>query len=244
MNVPLHSIEVDKTQPRKNLGDLDGLKASIKEHGVISPIILSPNGAGGYRIIAGERRYRASLELGVDSIPAIIRTVADQNGLELQIIENLHRKDLNPIEEAKSYRRLIGEFNLTQEQVANRLGKSKSSINELLRLLDLPAEQINELCTADSVPKSVLIGIARNSDPAARQALLSRAKAGKLTVKEARKSKNGRQNQTANSNTKSHRFSVSQGEVVIKITTGYATVDHIKLALREALEQLGEKVAP
>ncbi len=241
LHVPLSSIDADETQPRKDFGDLEGLKASIKEHGVISPVILSPNGNRQYRIIAGERRYRASLELGVESIPAVIRTVEVQNRLELQIIENLHRKDLNPIEEAKSYQRLMGEFNLTQADVAEKIGKSKSSINELLRLLALPAQEINELCTADSVPKSVLIEIARHRDPAKRNTLLKRAKAGQLTVKEARNSKNGRQNHASAPKSKSHRFSVNHGEVIIKLRKSCPTINDMKWALREALEQLGEK---
>ncbi len=187
LHVPLRNIEADETQPRKDFGNLEGLKASIDEHGVISPIIISPNGSGRYRIISGEWRYRASRELNLDAITAIVRNVEDQHRLELQIIENLHRKDLNPIEEAKSYRRLMDEFNLNQADVAQRVGKSKSSINEILRLLDLPPDEIAELCSYDDIPKSVLLEIARIREPTERLVLLNRAKAGRLTVKQARR---------------------------------------------------------
>lgn len=241
LHVPLSSIDADDAQTRKDFGDLAGLIPSISEHGVVSPIIISPISIGRYRIMAGERRYRASRELDLDAIPAIVRNVEDQHRLELQIIENLHRKDLNPIEEAKSYRRLMDEFNLTQEQVAKRIGKSKSSINELLRLLDFPEQ---ELCSNDEIPKSVLIEIARHRVPATRNALLRRAHAGQLTVKEARTSKNGRQNHASVPKSKSHRFSVSHGEVIIKLQKSCATINDMKWALKEALEQLGEEVTP
>jgi ParB family chromosome partitioning protein len=120
--VRLDDIEPDPEQPRKDVGDLEELAASIRTHGVINPIVVRPVSDQKFRIVAGERRYRASRIAGQDKIQAIIRTLEEQSRLEIQLIENLHRKDLNPFEEATVYRRLMDEFGLTQEQMAKRVG--------------------------------------------------------------------------------------------------------------------------
>ncbi len=132
-------VEPNSNQPRKVFEDeaLTELAESIKEHGVISPIIVAPPVNGYYKIIAGERRWRASKLAGIKTIPAIIKDYDDAKLYEVALIENLQRQDLNPVEEAFAYRKLMDDFNLTQEKIAQRLSKSRSSIANSLRLLTL-----------------------------------------------------------------------------------------------------------
>ncbi len=138
--IKLDQIQIDPSQPRKDFSPeaLEELAASIREHGVVQPIIVTPY-SGGYQIVAGERRYRASKMAGLDKIPALVRTLTDQHKLELSLIENLHRKDLNPMEIATAYHKLRIQFNLTVEQIAKRVGNtSKAMVANRLRLLGLP----------------------------------------------------------------------------------------------------------
>jgi ParB family chromosome partitioning protein len=140
--LPIHLIVADPNQPRKNFKhrELEDLAASIKEHGIIQPITVAKRADGKYEIIAGERRFRAANMLGLTKVPVNFRAAESQDKLLLALIENIQREDLNPIEEAEGYRRLIAEFSLTQEDVAKKVGKARSTIANTLRLLDLPQE--------------------------------------------------------------------------------------------------------
>ena len=131
----------DEDQPRREFdeGAIEALAASIKEHGVLQPIVVTRED-GKYKIVAGERRWRASKLAGLDKIPAIIRTLDSQNRLELSIIENAQREDLNAIELATAYAKLKTQFNLSTEEIAAKVGKSESSIQGTMRLLNLPDE--------------------------------------------------------------------------------------------------------
>ena len=237
-NIPIEDIEIDSNQPRTDIGDLAELKSSIKQHGIMQPIIVSPVDETTYRIIAGERRYTAAKSLKHEKIPALIRTVEEQNRLELQIIENLHRKDLNPMEEARSYRRLMDEFNLSQAKVAKRIGKSRISINEILRLLDFPEEEINYLESNNNISKSLLLEIVRMEDEERRLELLKLAKAGRLTVKEARKIKLPIEDSKPRDTVISKKFITSKGEVILRVKEQYSANSDLKQMLQEALEQL------
>lgn len=188
-NVPVENIEPDPDQPRKSLGNLDELMASIKEHGIIQPIVVSPSGTEKFRIIAGERRFSAAQKAGLKTVPAIIRSVEEHRRLEVQLIENIHRQELNPLEEADAYRRLMEEFQLSQRQLATRLGKSPAAINEALRILSLPDAILESVRTSEHLSRSVLLEIAKQDSEAAQQALWKAALAGTLTVKEAREKK-------------------------------------------------------
>jgi len=139
VTLKLMDVEPNSNQPRKAFDDeaLNELSQSIKEHGVISPIIVSPPVNGYYKIIAGERRWRASKLAGQKTIPAIIKEYDDADLYEVALIENLQRQDLNPVEEAMGYKKLMDDFNLTQEKISERLSKSRSSIANSLRLLSL-----------------------------------------------------------------------------------------------------------
>ncbi len=134
-------IQPNDAQPRDVFDDEDmnGLVESIKQHGILQPVIVRPL-SHGYMLIAGERRWRAAKQLGLKEIPAIVRDIDGLQSLEIAMIENIQRADLNPIEKAKGFSELISKFNLTQEQVARAMGKERSSVTNYLRLLDLPLE--------------------------------------------------------------------------------------------------------
>ncbi len=140
-NIPLDQIIPSPLQPRTEFPDeqLRDLIDSIRERGIIQPLIVRLAG-GKYELIAGERRFRASLEVGLTEAPVIVRKASDQEVLELALIENLQRADLNPIEEATAYSRLSKEFRLTQEEIARRVGKSRASIANAVRLMELDAD--------------------------------------------------------------------------------------------------------
>lgn len=143
--IKIIDIEPNAGQPRKDFDDekLAELAESIKQHGVLSPILVHESDNGYYRIIAGERRWRASKLAGLKTIPAIIKKSEDLKVYEIALIENLQRQDLNPIEEALGYRKLMTEYGLTQEQVSEKMSKSRSSIANSLRLLNLPEDVIS-----------------------------------------------------------------------------------------------------
>ena len=137
----IDEIVPNRLQPRQHFDDekFNELERSIREHGVLQPIVVQKN-AKGYELIVGERRWRASKKAGLKKIPAVIREVTDLESLELALIENLNRQDLNPIEEADGYERLAKDFGLTQEKIAKRMGKSRESVANIMRLLKLPRQ--------------------------------------------------------------------------------------------------------
>ncbi len=145
--IPLREIEPDPGQPRKTFNEesLAELAASIGEHGLLQPIAVRPQPMGGYRIVAGERRWRACRLAGLTEVPVVIRDVSDQEAMELALVENLQREDLDPVEEACGIRELMDRCKLTQEQAAQRLGKSRSALANSLRLLGLPNEALELL---------------------------------------------------------------------------------------------------
>ncbi len=150
-HIPVSEIVPNPHQPRKHFShqELEDLVASIKQHGVMQPLVVTERLDGGYELIAGERRLRASTIAGLPTVPAIVRQASEQDKLELALIENIQRQDLNPMEEAFSYKRLVDEFGLTQQDVATKVGKSRSLIANTIRLLDLPTEIQQALMQGD-----------------------------------------------------------------------------------------------
>ncbi|KFA90851.1 ParB/RepB/Spo0J family partition protein [Archangium violaceum] len=144
LKLPIEAIHRDTLQPRRHFDEekLRELTESIKAQGVLMPVLVRKDGEG-YKIIAGERRWRASQLAGLHEIPAIVREVTEVEAFELALVENLQRADLNPMEEAEGYHRLVEEFGLTQDQVAQRVGKERSTVANALRLLGLPPEVKN-----------------------------------------------------------------------------------------------------
>jgi ParB family chromosome partitioning protein len=139
--IPIDRIRPNPRQPRQRMdqGQLDELAASIREHGVLQPILVTET-LDGYQLVAGERRFRASRQAGLDRIPAVIRQLADRDQLELALVENLQRADLGPMEEAHAFQALVAEFDLTHDTIAQRVGRAKSTVSNTLRLLDLDPE--------------------------------------------------------------------------------------------------------
>ncbi len=142
LEVAIGLIRPNPRQPREHFSHsaLEELIASIQEHGIIQPLVVTKTSDGFYELVAGERRLRAAKLAGLETVPVIVRTATEQQKLEFALIENIQRQDLSPIEEAKAYQMLIGEYDLTQEEVAKRVGKSRAFIANTLRLLKLPVE--------------------------------------------------------------------------------------------------------
>ena len=138
--LPISSIEPNRYQPREHFDEeaLGSLADSIREVGVLQPILVRPADDGCYELIAGERRWRAARRVGLQTIPALVRVTDDSTALEHALVENLHRDNLNPLEEAAAYQQLIEDFHLTHDEVASRVGRSRASISNTLRLLQLP----------------------------------------------------------------------------------------------------------
>lgn len=144
-------LEPNRDQPRKNFSDeaISALADSIREHGMIQPILVRPTSTGGYQIVAGERRWRAARMVGLDEVPVTIKELSDLETMQIAIIENLQRENLNPVEEAAGYNDLIENYGMTQDQVAKMVGKSRSAIANAVRLLALPERVLKMLEKGD-----------------------------------------------------------------------------------------------
>ncbi len=144
--VPLSAIQPNPMQPRQTFSDvgIDELAESIRQKGILQPLLVR-RANGGFELIAGERRFRAAQRLGIEHVPVTVRDADDTELLEMALIENIQREDLNPLEEARAYRRLMDEFELTQEDVATRVGKDRSTIANTVRLLQLPEQIKNDI---------------------------------------------------------------------------------------------------
>lgn len=186
LEIKIENIVANPRQPRRDFADkeLADLVASIKEHGIIQPLVVTQSGGDKFELIAGERRLRASKEAGLTEVPAIVRKASDQEKLELALIENIQRQDLNAYEEALAYRALIDEFNLTQEDAAGRVGKSRSAVANILRLLELPEEMIKAL-REGKITKSHARTLLSESDPKKQKALFQAMLKGEVSVREA-----------------------------------------------------------
>lgn len=150
MQIPLDRISSNPYQPRKifNEQSLDDLARSVREHGIVQPLVVSRTADNRYRLIAGERRFRAALKAGLQSVPAVIKDLQKEgDALQIALIENIQREDLNPIEEANAYHQLHDEFGLTQEEISRRVGKERSTVANFLRLLKLPETVKQRLAT-------------------------------------------------------------------------------------------------
>ncbi len=175
--LPIEQMDPNPHQPRQVMGDLSELMASISEKGIIEPIIVRRR-AHRYQIIAGERRYQAAVQLGMSEVPVVIRDVDDAEVIEIALVENLQRKDLTAFEEAEALHQLSEQSSLTHEQLAKRLGKSRTAITEALTLNQMP-EDVKNLCRlADIHSKSLLLQIVRQSDPQKMVALIEKVSRG------------------------------------------------------------------
>lgn len=183
--VPISELDPNPNQPRQSLGDLSELTASIREKGVLEPILVR-RVRGRYQIIAGERRYRAAREAGLAELPCVVREASDAEMMELALIENLQRRDLSPFEEADGLKTLAEAYGYTHETMAEMLGRSRSSITETVSLAAIP-EQVRQLCRlADIQGKSLLLQIVRQSSVAKMAALIEQLRREGATRQNAR----------------------------------------------------------
>ena len=187
LKLPIESIHRDNAQPRRYFDEakLHELTESIKAQGVLQPVLVRKDGSG-YKLIAGERRWRAAQAAGLKEVPALVREATEAQAFELALVENLQRADLNPIEEAEGYQRLLQEFKLTQEQVSQRVGKERSTVANSLRLLALP-EDVKSLVADGSLSMGharALLGVPRLPE---LQALAVQVAEQKLSVRDTEK---------------------------------------------------------
>jgi ParB family chromosome partitioning protein len=187
MMLPLHFIEPNAEQPRTQLGNIEELAASVREKGVLEPILVRVIGPNRYQIIAGERRYRAATLAGLDEIPAIELDVDEREQLEIALIENIQRKDLTPFEEAEGLYVLQQKFGYTHEKISQVIGKSRTTVTETLLINDIP-DRIRVMCREAGISnKSVLVQVARaGSEPAMEQVVRAFA-AGELSRDDLRR---------------------------------------------------------
>ncbi|HXG39949.1 MAG TPA: ParB/RepB/Spo0J family partition protein [Candidatus Limnocylindrales bacterium] len=181
--VPLDRIEPNPDQPRMEFDEtaLEELAASIREHGVLQPILVRPLDGGRYQLVAGERRWRASIRAGLETIPALIEQIDDETALEIAIIENLQREDLNPLEEALMYERMITEHGYSIRRLAQKLGKDKGYLENRLRLADAP-EEIKQLVSVRKDTLSHAYELMKVSDPKKRRRLAEQVARGELSL--------------------------------------------------------------
>jgi len=185
-HVPVSEVKPNPNQPRKHFSpdELSELADSIKKHGVLQPLIVIEKNDGGYELVAGERRWRASKQAGLPTVPVMVKKLADQEKLEVSLIENIQRQDLNPIEEAFAYKRLTEEFNLTQEEVGQKVGRSRPAVANMIRLLDLPEEAQNALIEGKINTGQARALLSLGDDPKKQLAMLSSMLGQKITVRE------------------------------------------------------------
>ena len=184
--VPIDLLVPNPDQPRRSFGDLGDLVASIKEKGVLEPVLVRPAGEK-FQIIAGERRYRASVEAGLSQIPCVEIEVDDRGVLEISLIENLQRRDLTPFEEAEGLQKLTEKFLYTHEEIAKKLGKSRSSITETMTLTHIPQELRDRCREAGITARSTLLQIARQPSAALMAKMIEEIKLSGLTRDDVRK---------------------------------------------------------
>jgi ParB family chromosome partitioning protein len=251
--VPLASIQPHPRQPRSVVGDLSELVASIREKGVLEPILLRPNaakgkGAAAFEIISGERRYRAALEAGLYEIPAIEMDVSDEEALEIALVENLQREDLSPFEEADGYRALAERHKYTHERIAQAVGKSRSAITESLTLLKMPVKVRDSVRALGVGNKSILLELLKLDNEKEMLQLLERISTLGLAREAVRKEvKQARRRVAGRGRAKPYTFSFSGPDKKYRLSLSFrqSSVEPEDLirALEEALKRIRRELA-
>jgi ParB family chromosome partitioning protein len=234
--IPIDKLEPNPLQPRVEIGDLSELVLSIREKGVLEPLLVRPSDVGGrFMIISGERRYRASLEVGLNELPCIEMDVDDRGVAEISLIENLQRKDLTAFEEADGLLALSKRFGYTHEDISRKLGKARTSVTETISIANIPPE-IRELCRrADIASKSMLLQIVRQPTDDEMRELVYKIGAAGLTRDQAREMRQGRPKKVSNY---SYECVDPNNEWSLKIVfrKSEATSREIQKALSDALD--------
>jgi ParB family chromosome partitioning protein len=238
--IPIDKLVPNPNQPRVEIGDLSELISSISEKGVLEPLLVRPSEVGRFMIISGERRYRASMEVGLKELPCIEMDVDDRAVAEISLIENLQRKDLTPFEEADGLQALAERFGYTHEEIAKKIGKSRTSITEALSLAAIPAD-IREQCRrADITSKSMLLQVVRQPSVEEMREFVGKIKESGLTRDEARKVRQGK---VKKAKSFVYRFAPKNQSFAftLKFRKSQVSKDDIKTTLREILAQLEEE---
>lgn len=185
----ISEIEPNRSQPRKNFSDeaISALAESIQEHGILQPILVRPLSTGGYQIVAGERRWRAARMVGLDEVPVNIKELSDMETMQIAIIENLQRENLNPVEEAAGYNELIENYGMTQDKVAKMVGRSRSAVANAVRLLALPERVLKMLEKGDLSAGHGRALLGFEDDEELLTAMAVKASDGGLTVRQVEK---------------------------------------------------------
>jgi ParB family chromosome partitioning protein len=239
--IPIDKLQPNPGQPRVEIGDLTELIASIQEKGVLEPLLVRPSDVGGrFMIISGERRYRASLEVGLVELPCIEMDVDDKAVAEISLIENLQRKDLTPFEEADGLQALAERFGYTHEEIAKKIGKSRTSITEALSLAAIPAE-IRDLCRrADISSKSMLLQVVRQPSEGEMRQFVGQIRERGLTRDEARLARQGRPQKTRGFVYR-HAGEKQSWLLTLKFRKSQPTREEIRDALLEAANSIEEE---
>lgn len=238
--ISIEKLEPNPLQPRIEMGDLEDLIASIKEKGVLEPLLVRPSDVGGrYMIISGERRYRAAIKAELQEVPCIEMDVDEREVAEIALIENLQRKDLTPYEESEGLLALIERFGYTHEEVAQKIGKSRSSVTEALSIATMPSE-IREQCRIANInSKSLLLQVARQDDQEGMLNFVKRIAAQGLNRDEARQARKKKQTRAQPF---IYRYQAPTKDFTIEVKFRRSSVEHDELmqAVRVALEELGK----
>jgi ParB family transcriptional regulator, chromosome partitioning protein len=240
--IPIDKLTPNPGQPRVEIGDLGELIASIKEVGVLEPLLVRPSEVGRFMIISGERRYRASLEAGLAELPCIEMDVDDRVVAEISLIENLQRKDLNCFEEADGYKALADKFGYTHEEIAKKIGKSRTSITESLSLAAIP-DDVRELCRrADITSKSTLLQVVRQPTDEDMREFVGKIEAGGLTRDEARTARKEKLGVSSKPKSYVYKFADKGKAFTLSISFKKAKVknEEVRAALEEALANLAD----
>ncbi len=245
--ISIDQIEPNPEQPRTEFGDLSELTASIKEKGVLEPLLVAPRGDGKWMIIAGERRWRASQKAGLTEVPCIEMDLDEKGIAEIALIENLQRKDLNVWEEADGLAALAEKFGYTQDEIAKKISKSRSTVTELMTIAGLPTP-IRERCKALKVTsKANLLEVARQFDESAMVEFLDKIENGKkplksTTRKDARASKNGVTEVSSQQGDFNYRSRTGEFAVTVSFKTGDSDSKQVLKALKEAFEAVRSRL--
>lgn len=242
--LPTDKLDPNPDQPRTEIGDLTELTASIQEKGVLEPLLVKPTRNGRWMIIAGERRWRAATAAGLEEVPCIEIDVDDAEVAEIALIENMQRKDLTPWEEADGLRALSEKFGYTHEEVARKVGKSRSTVTEALSIAAIP-NSIREICRACEITsKSLLLQIVRQPDDESMQAMAEQIAAEGLTRDGARKARKAYIDPTGASEPYVYRYESPGREFKVEVKFKKADISAEELfeALNAAAQNIDEAI--
>ena len=240
--LPIEFIEPNADQPRTQLGNIEELAASVREKGVLEPILVRQIGPNRYQIISGERRYRAASLVGLDEIPAIELDVDDKEQLEIALIENIQRKDLTPFEEAEGFYVLQQKFGYTHEKISQVVGKSRTTITETLTLNEIP-DRIRVLCREAGIAnKSVLVQVARAADEEAMEEVVRAFAAGELSREQLRRQTASKPEPKKAGRPKNYVFALKDKSLPFTLNLAFKKPNVEKSEVIDAVRQLLERL--